>query len=89
MEIRTLKDLDALLKLCRKRGVTEIDLGTVKFTLGEVSPDLRSGPPAEEHDPTDPYANFPVGELTPEQLMFYSAGGLPEDDPELQKGKDS
>ena len=28
---------------------------------------------------------FPQGILTPEQLMFYSAGGLPEDDPFLKK----
>ena len=38
---------------------------------------------SEEDRPTsdNPWADFPDGELTPEQLMFYSAGGKPEEDP--------
>lgn len=76
--IENLKDLERLLKLCRKQGVTDIKLGTVELKLGNLP---REEAPAE-HDPKNPLANFPVGELTPEQLMFYSAGGKPEDDPE-------
>lgn len=33
--IENLKDLKALLKLCRQNGVTEINLGAVSFKLGE------------------------------------------------------
>ncbi len=79
--ITTLKDLERLLKLCRKQGVTEIKLGTVEFKLGEIPMD-QSGVKNLAAEVTDPYANFPDGELTPEQLMFYSSGGLPENDPE-------
>lgn len=76
--IESLKDLEKLLKLCRKQGVTEIKLGTVEFKLGDM-PDERTGTLIE--DELDPMSNFPKGELTPDQLMFYSAGGKPEEDP--------
>lgn len=79
--IENLKDLEKLLKLCRKQGVTEINLGAVSFKLGElpVSPNSQSVDQSE-----DKYANFPDGMLTPEQLMFYSSGGAPENDPEFE-----
>ena len=78
--ISNLKDLERLLKLCRAQGVQEIDVHGVSFKLGAL-PDPPGKP---EANPTQPYANFPDGELSPTQLMFYSAGGMPEDDPELQ-----
>lgn len=76
--IENLKDLEKLLKLCRKQGVTEIKLGVVELKLGDVPVDNAANIIAE---PKDPYESFPQGELTPEQLMFYSAGGTPDDDP--------
>lgn len=79
--IQNLKDLERLLKLCRKQGVTELDLGSVKFKLGEL-PTKNDQNFVDEADPNDPYANFPQGDLSPEQLMFYSSGGVPEEDPE-------
>lgn len=81
--IQTLSDLKKLLELCRKQGVLEIKLCEVEFKLGALPDEQRP-----EGDPARPYANFPQGELTDEQLAFYSAGGLPEDDPALQ-GRDS
>ena len=77
--IENLKDLEKLLKLCRKQGVTEIKLGSVELKLGDIPVELKA---SEVND--DPYKGFPDGELTPDQLMFYSAGGTPEDDPELK-----
>ena len=49
--IENLKDLQALLKLCRKQGVTEIALPQVSFKLG----DLPVNHPAEsiEEEDTD------------------------------------
>ncbi len=70
-----LSELKKLLKLCRAQGVTEIEFDSVKIKLGE----MPASPSTEIDD--DKYAAFPEGELTPEQLMYYSAGGLPEDDP--------
>lgn len=87
MGITDLKDLEKLFKLCRKHGIAEMDHHGIKFKLGDPP---REGSTHNADDsgevPTDnPYANFPTGVLTPEQLMFYSAGGLPEEDPTLQK----
>lgn len=81
--IENLKDLEKLLKLCRKQGVTELSLGTVTLKLGDMPKGKDGAPQDVELDPEDPYANFPANDLTPTQLMFYSSGGLPEDDPEL------
>jgi hypothetical protein len=77
-----LKYLEKLLKLCRKQGVQEINLGNVSFKLGDIQAEINQTQSSLQDDSSsDPYANFPQGELTPEQLMFYSAGGLPDDDP--------
>lgn len=83
--IQNLKDLEKLLKLCRKQGVTELDLGEVKFKLGDLPYEPSSIQQNLADDPAeDPYKNFPQGQLTPEQLIFYSSGGDPSDDPENQ-----
>ena len=79
--ITSLKDLEKLLRLCRKQGVTEIKLGEVELKLGDLPPEARGSVEQSEIPTENPYANFPSGELTPEQLMFYSSGGKPEDDP--------
>lgn len=78
--ITNLKELERLLKLCRKQGVTEINLGTVSFKLGDLPQEKVQV--SQEIETDSPYASFPDGELSPEQLMFYSAGGHPDDDPE-------
>lgn len=79
--IENLKDLEKLFKLCRKQGISEIDLSSMKFKLGDLPIERGSIPEA----PSNPYTGFPEGELTPEQLMFYSSGGMPEDDPALKE----
>lgn len=82
--IESLKDLERLLKLCRKQGVTEIKLGVVELKLGDLPQERTSLGEATDSD--DPLKGFPLGELTPEQLMFYSAGGVPDEDPALKVG---
>jgi len=80
--INDLKDLKSLFKLCRSQGVTEIKLNGVEISFGEMP--MTQGQIQEQmsSQETDKYANFPQGELTPEQLAFYAVGGLPENDPE-------
>ena len=58
----------------------------IAFKLGDV-PQESTRPQAQDELPTDPYANFPQGDLTPEQLMFYSSGGMPDDDPDNKELK--
>ncbi len=78
--IESLKDLEKLLKVLRKQGVYEFEHNGTRLKLGDLPADR-----AESIDTiSDPYAGFPAGELTPEQLMFYSAGGLPQDDPVIK-----
>lgn len=80
--ITNLKDLEKLLKLCRKQGVLEIDLGSVKLKLGNLPQAVESVGEQDEIESDNPYANFPSGPLSPEQLMFYSSGGKPGEEPE-------
>lgn len=82
--IQTLKELEKFFKLCQKQGVKKADLTSFTFEFGDLPSAQTSLPTGEEANPVDPYSNFPEGELSPEQLMFYSAGGLPEDDPFLK-----
>jgi hypothetical protein len=81
-----LKHLKALLKVLRENGVTDYTSPDLSLKVSHdylISKDKAQTLQTEV--PSDnPYANFPDGELTPEQLMFYSAGGKPEDDPQNQ-----
>lgn len=79
--IQDLKDLKALFKLCRLQGVTEIKLNGVEIKFGELPGEMSSAH-LQEEVVSNAFANFPKDELTPEQLMFYSSGGRPEDDPQ-------
>ena len=80
--INDFKDLEKFLKILRRQGVMEASLNGLTVKLGDL-PEERLNLSGSK-DITDPYSNFPDGDLTPEQLMFYSAGGLPEDDPYLK-----
>lgn len=64
--IKDLKELQALLKLCRKQGVTEIALAGTVIKFGDLP--IKS-------DDVEQSDEIPTPELTPEQLMFFSAGG--------------
>ena len=78
--INDLKDLQKLFKLCRAQGITDLKMAGLEIKFG----DLPVTPGATQEavsDPASPWANFPQGELSPEQLAFYSAGGNPNDDP--------
>lgn len=76
--IENQKDLEKLLKLCRKQGVTEIVLPTVSFKLGEL-PVKHSTESIEDQD--DSFADFPDHPLTPEELTYFANGGKPEENP--------
>lgn len=79
--IENQKDLERLLKLCRKQGVTEITLSSVSFKLGDL-PVKHPTESIEEQD--DKFADFPDGPLTPEELTYFANGGRPEENPYRQ-----
>lgn len=76
--VQSLKDLEKLLKLCRKQGVTEITTTDVSFKLGEIPTKTLVH---EVEDQEEQYLNFPDGPLTNEELTFFASGGNPEDNP--------
>jgi hypothetical protein len=77
--VENLKDLERLLKLCRKQGVLEINLGAISFKLGELTEKASHADTTEESDTA--YADFPDGDLSAEELTFFASGGLPKDNP--------
>lgn len=81
--INDLKDLKALFKLCRAQGITDFKMNGIEIKLGEM-PVLRGTQQESqgEESESNPYAGFPQGTLTEEQLIFYSSGGKPQDDPQ-------
>lgn len=83
--IQTVKELERLLKLLRKQGVSEFRHGDLALKLGDIPQDTAEFHTESDIQPEDPYAGFPGGMLTPEQLAFYASGGRPEDDPFIQK----
>lgn len=82
-----LKQLKALLKVLRENGVTDYTTPDVTLKVSHeylISKEKSVTLHTEDSESDNPYANFPQGELSPEQLMFYSSGGVPENDPENQ-----
>lgn len=68
--IESLKDLEKLLKLCRKQGVTEIKLSTVELKLGDMP--YTNSYQDNEADPMSPYINTGSNELPEDVLAFYN-----------------
>lgn len=69
--IENLKDLKALLKLCRQNGVTEINLGSVSFKLGEVPKAIAGDIEEMEENSFGEQLEAP---LTPEELVAFASG---------------
>lgn len=66
--ISTLKDLDSLIRLCRKRGVDSMTIEGITFKLGSVP--LKPVKPGERA----PSLLETMAEPTEEELIFWSAG---------------
>jgi hypothetical protein len=79
--MKDIKELKNLLKLLRQNGVTTYNDGSLTLTLSPEShlltPKNSTYTQEIEVDPNDPWSKFPTGTLTPDELMFYSSGGLP------------
>lgn len=94
MKLESIKDLEALVKLCRKHGIEAIEVDNVKFSLGSAPKRvsiLRSEDPlADARIPmfngiTNPNVaqvvadQIKTDELSPDQLLFYSSSDRLED----------
>lgn len=83
--IANIKDLEKLLKLLRKQGVTEFKSQEIEMKLGDLPVDRNQVTQPEDEVIEDAYANFPTGMLTDAQAIHYASGGVPENDPELTR----
>lgn len=85
--IANLSDLQKLLKLLRKQGVQTFKMGEIELKLGDLPIERASVNQDQdnEDDLSNPYGGFPEGILTETQAIHYANGGIPENDPELNR----
>lgn len=67
MKIETLKDLEALVKMCNKHGIGDISVDGISMRLNGA-PDLKT----EQTSGSDKIAT--PDEFTPEQILMWSSG---------------
>ena len=74
MKIETLQELSKLIDMCNKKGVGAITVDNLTVTLtGQPRESKRSKEDAALSDETA----LDWNDLTPEEQMFYSTGGMP------------
>lgn len=65
--IKDIKDLEKLLKVCRRQGIDHLKIEGIEIKFGDL--------PAKGDSRTDQDEEIPTDEPTPEQLMFYAVQG--------------
>lgn len=68
--IKSLDEFTDFLKICRKQGVTSVTFSGISVDFGEL-------PKKQKNDTED--REIPTDELSQEELMFFSAGGAPNE----------
>lgn len=78
MTINSLKELDKLIALCRKRGVNNIKIDNIELELGSAPIKTKSAQKLPVYTPggVDEFTKVETDELTPEQLLYYSSGSI-------------
>lgn len=85
MTINSLKELDKLVLLCKKRGIKSIKIDNIEFSVEAAAPKASStyvpttDKPGTMISPggiTEDTRIDMTDELTEEQLLFYSAGSV-------------
>ncbi len=66
--IKDIKELEKLLKVCRRQGIDHLKMEGIEVKFGEMP--LKSDPRSATDDD-----DVPSDELTPEQLAFYAVQG--------------
>lgn len=80
-----LKELQKLIRLCRRTGVLSIKMEGVELTLSEETPAPakprgKSATKSTEASVSPRDKTELEGELSPEELMFWSVNYVPEDE---------
>lgn len=84
MKIESIKELKALIQLCKKTGVDHIVVGDVELWINEIAASaLQYNTQATQQETvyvpggiTPELKIDPASELTEEQLLFYSVGDV-------------
>lgn len=81
MNLPDLKELSRVIALCRKQGVKSIKIDNVELTLHDVAPLPAKRTRKAKSEPTnfgsdDEYTSEEPTEL---DMLFYSAGGVPDE----------
>ena len=82
MNLPDLKELSRVIALCRKQGVKSIKIDNVELTLQDVAPlPAKRNRKPKAQVPTDFGSNdeYTSEEPTELDLLFYSAGGVPDE----------
>lgn len=67
MKIDSIKDIEAILKLCRKHGVSSFTVDNVTMQVDGVQETMKANNGVNESKESD-------GALTEEELLFWSSG---------------
>lgn len=84
MKIENLKELQKLVKLCRKLGIENIEVDGVKLQLAELPKPLRrqgksqSIPIGDNVGSLTETDKIDIPQLTDEQLLFWSVAAQPD-----------
>lgn len=70
MKIDSLDDLEKLIALCRRKGLSKIEVDGLKVELGEAPKSFYKRKQFDEKAVTKP--------LTEEQVLYWSTGGVSE-----------
>ena len=73
MVIQDLKELEKLIKLCRRTGIDTISVDGITFSLGTQPQQLGASTKLNAGSFVTEDTKILTSELTPEQLMFYSS----------------
>lgn len=74
MNTPDLKQLKALIALCRKNGVTSIKHGDIELTLGEIPNKVPKKGTQKKDQVSELSEKIESDSLSPEALLFWSSG---------------
>lgn len=75
MELPSLKELNKIIRLCRKQGIKVFELGDLRITLTDTIPATPSKSKDTAVKASQQANTVPDSLPTTEELLFWSAGG--------------
>jgi len=74
MQLPKARDLESIFKVCRRQGITDLEIGTLKVKFGDLP--RAAGSEEAEQDTLPDGTPLPPG-VTAEQMIFYSSAPDP------------